>query len=71
MAQGSISKTMGAVFVALVISKATTTVSAQDVGLAPAPAPSMDTGTAFSLPIRGVFVAFSLIISLFAFLIKH
>ncbi|OMO79924.1 hypothetical protein COLO4_24291 [Corchorus olitorius] len=51
MAQGSISKTMVAVFVTLVLSMATTTIFAQDVGMAPVPAPSMDTGAASSLPI--------------------
>ncbi|OMP06318.1 hypothetical protein CCACVL1_01630, partial [Corchorus capsularis] len=54
MAQVSISKTMVAIFVALVLSMAIATVSGQDVGMAPAPAPSMDTGPAFSLPISGV-----------------
>ncbi|OMO68931.1 hypothetical protein COLO4_29340 [Corchorus olitorius] len=49
MAQGSIFKTMVVVFVALVISMATATVSAQDVGMAHVLASSMDTGAAFSL----------------------
>ncbi|OMP04850.1 cinnamate-4-hydroxylase [Corchorus olitorius] len=39
MAQGSIPKTMVAVFVTLVLSMATATISAQDVGMAPGPAP--------------------------------
>ncbi|OMO70212.1 hypothetical protein COLO4_28695 [Corchorus olitorius] len=67
MAQSSISKAMIAIVVAFVLSMAATA-SAQ--AGAPAPAPSMDTGAAFSLPVSGIAVAFSLIISLFAFL-KH
>ncbi|KAB2013127.1 hypothetical protein E1A91_D09G141700v1 [Gossypium mustelinum] len=44
------------------------TVSAQ--GGAMAPAPSMDTGASFSLPVSAVVVAFSLITSCLA-LLKH
>nr|KJB14975.1 hypothetical protein B456_002G152700 [Gossypium raimondii] len=54
-------------FVAVVLSL-TTTASAQDSAMAPAP--SMDTGAAFSPVVSGVAVMFSLIISLVA-LLKH
>ncbi|WRX25295.1 hypothetical protein QQP08_017782 [Theobroma cacao] len=64
MAQVSISKAIITIFVAFVLSIAAT-VSAQDGAMAPAP---MDTGAAFFLPVSGVAVAFSLIISLFAML---
>ncbi|KAK8651305.1 hypothetical protein V6N13_140912 [Hibiscus sabdariffa] len=43
-----------------------TAVSAQDSAMAPAP--SMDNGAAFSLPVSGVAVMFSLITSLLALL---
>ncbi|KAE8676444.1 hypothetical protein F3Y22_tig00111612pilonHSYRG00005 [Hibiscus syriacus] len=59
------SKAIMIVFVAVVVLVAGT-VSAQDSAMAPAP--SMDTGYAFSLPVSGVAVTFSLIISLLAFL---
>ncbi|MBA0754190.1 hypothetical protein Gogos_021155 [Gossypium gossypioides] len=54
-------------FVAVVLSL-TTSASAQDSAMAPAP--SMDTGAAFSPVVSGVAVMFSLIISLVA-LLKH
>ncbi|TYI65205.1 hypothetical protein E1A91_D09G141600v1 [Gossypium mustelinum] len=64
MAQACISNPIIASFVALVLSIAVS-VSAQ--GGAMAPAPSMDTGAAFSLPASGMVVAFSVIISLLVF----
>ncbi|KAK8531864.1 hypothetical protein V6N12_053323 [Hibiscus sabdariffa] len=67
MAKTSFSKAIMIIFVAVVLSVAST-VSAQDSAMAPAP--SMDTGAAFSLPVSGVAVTFSLIISLVA-LLKH
>ncbi|MFQ6622097.1 hypothetical protein Gotur_001953 [Gossypium turneri] len=59
------SKDIMIMFVALVLSVATI-VSAQDSAMAPAP--SMDTGSAFSTPVTGVAVTLSLIISLLALL---
>ncbi|THG02703.1 hypothetical protein TEA_003062 [Camellia sinensis var. sinensis] len=46
------------------------TASAQDMGMAPASAPGMDAGSAFSLPISAAVVCSSLALSLVA-LIKH
>ncbi|XWS56242.1 hypothetical protein CRYUN_Cryun09bG0069100 [Craigia yunnanensis] len=55
------SKAIMIIFVVVVLSVATS-VSAQDSAMAPAPI--MNTGAAFSLPVSGVAVTFSLIISL-------
>ncbi|OMO63163.1 hypothetical protein CCACVL1_22449 [Corchorus capsularis] len=63
MAKVSFSNAMMIAIVAAVLSIATT-VSAQDS--ASAPTPSMDTGAAFSMPVSGIAVTFSLIISLLA-----
>ncbi|KAK8542153.1 hypothetical protein V6N13_137276 [Hibiscus sabdariffa] len=65
MAKIFFSKAIMIIFVAVVLSVASN-VSAQDSAMAPAP--SMDTGAAFSLPVSGVAVTFSLIISLVALL---
>ncbi|XVE61193.1 hypothetical protein DITRI_Ditri06bG0019900 [Diplodiscus trichospermus] len=71
IAQVSISKAMIAIFVSIVLSiAATVSAQGQDEDGAMAPAPSMDTGAAFSSPVSWVVVAFALIISLVAFL-KH
>ncbi|XWS43181.1 hypothetical protein CRYUN_Cryun16bG0080800 [Craigia yunnanensis] len=69
MTQVSIYKAISTLFVAFIFSIAAT-VSAQGQDGAMTPAPSMDNGVAFSLPIFGVVVPFSLTISLLAFL-KH
>ncbi|PNT29893.3 hypothetical protein POPTR_006G056000v4 [Populus trichocarpa] len=46
-------------------------VSAQDSeSMAPAPAPGMEAGAGFSLPVSGAMVGFSLVVSLLGFL-KH
>ena len=45
-------------------------VSAQSTEMAPAPAPSMDTGAGFSLPVSLAVVGSSLVLSLLA-LLKH
>lgn len=63
MANICFSKAIMITFVAAVLSVATC-VSAQDS--AAAPAPSMDTGAAFSLPVSVVAVTISLIVSLIA-----
>ncbi|EOY09378.1 hypothetical protein QQP08_017788 [Theobroma cacao] len=63
MAKVCFSEAIMIIFVAALLSVATT-VSAQDS--ATAPSPSMDTGAAFSLPVSGVAVAFSLIVCLLA-----
>ncbi|XWS66390.1 hypothetical protein CRYUN_Cryun05aG0195200 [Craigia yunnanensis] len=63
MAKVCFSKAIMIIFVAVVLSAATT-VSAQDSAMPPTP--TMDTGAAFSLPVSGVAVTFSLIISLLA-----
>ncbi|KAK8594250.1 hypothetical protein V6N13_126059 [Hibiscus sabdariffa] len=60
MAQVCFSKAIMMLVVAVVLS----TVSAQDS--AAAPSPTMATGAAFSLPVSGVAVTFSLIVSLVA-----
>ncbi|PPS20156.1 hypothetical protein GOBAR_AA00426 [Gossypium barbadense] len=65
MAKVCFSKDILIMFMAVVLSVATI-VSAQDSAMAPAP--SMDTGSAFSTPITGVAVTLSLIISLLALL---
>ncbi|XVE96018.1 hypothetical protein REPUB_Repub02eG0185500 [Reevesia pubescens] len=63
MAKVCFSKAIMVIFVAVVLSIATS-VSAQDNALAPAP--PIDTGAAFSTPLSGVAVIFSLVISLLA-----
>ena len=65
MAQVSIVKAFMLVFVVAIFSAAAT-VSALDNS--PAPAPSPDAGSAFSLPLSGAVVASSLVFSLLAFL---
>ena len=65
MAQVSIAKAFMLVFVVAIFSAAAT-VSALDNS--PAPAPSPDAGSAFSLPLSGAVVASSLVFSLLAFL---
>jgi hypothetical protein len=67
MAQFSIPK---ALVLMLVIATFAAAVSAQDSEMAPAPAPGMDAGAGFSLPVSGAIVGFSLVVSLFGFL-KH
>lgn len=42
----------------------------QDIDLAPSPSPSMDKGSAVSLPFSGAFLGCSLVLSLLA-LMKH
>jgi hypothetical protein len=64
MAKVSVSKAVLFTFIVAMLSVAAS-VSAQ---LTPAPVPSMDTGTGFSLPAPGVIVGFSLMVSLLAFL---
>lgn len=61
-----------AVMMALVFAAFAMAVSAQSSELAPAPAPSLDTGAAFSLPVSGSIniIGFSLVLSLLA-LLKH
>ncbi|KAJ0043653.1 hypothetical protein Pint_17954 [Pistacia integerrima] len=59
---------MALVFAAFAMAAAT--VSAQSSELAPAPPPSLDTGAAFSLPVPGSIIGFSLVLSLLA-LLKH
>jgi hypothetical protein len=54
----------------LVIATFAAAVSAQDSEMAPAPAPGMDAGAGFSLPVSGAIVGFSLVVSLLGFL-KH
>ncbi|GMJ02315.1 hypothetical protein HRI_003900700 [Hibiscus trionum] len=63
MAEVCFSKAIMMFVVAVVLSVATT-VSAQDS--AAAPSPTMATGAAFSLPVSGVAVTFSLIVSFLA-----
>ncbi|KAJ9695740.1 hypothetical protein PVL29_010961 [Vitis rotundifolia] len=65
MAQVSIIKALMLVF-AVAIFSAATTVSAQDGS--PAPSPSPDAGSAFSIPLSGFVIASSLILSLLALL---
>ncbi|MBA0729394.1 hypothetical protein Golax_023079 [Gossypium laxum] len=67
MAELCFSKGIMIMFVAVVLSL-TTTASAQDSAMAPAP--SMHTGAAFSPAVSGIAVMFSLIVSLVA-LLKH
>ncbi|KAK9026583.1 hypothetical protein V6N11_039418 [Hibiscus sabdariffa] len=67
MAEICFSKAIMTFLVAIVLSVATT-VSAQ--GSAAAPSPSQETGAAFSVPVSGVALTFSLIVSLLA-LMKH
>ncbi|MFQ6622096.1 hypothetical protein Gotur_003066 [Gossypium turneri] len=67
MAELCFSKGIMIMFVAVVLSL-TTIASAQDSAMAPAP--SMDTGAAFSPAVSGIAVMFSLIVSLVA-LLKH
>ncbi|PPE00594.1 hypothetical protein GOBAR_DD02375 [Gossypium barbadense] len=67
MAELCFSKGIMIMFVAVVLSL-TTTASAKDSAMAPAP--SMDTGAAFSPAVSGIAVMFSLIVSLVA-LLKH
>ncbi|KAJ0099309.1 hypothetical protein Patl1_20585 [Pistacia atlantica] len=42
--------------------------SAQSIEMAPTPAPSFDTGAAFSLPVSGSIIGFSLVLSLLSLL---
>ncbi|KAL7204357.1 hypothetical protein ACSBR2_017434 [Camellia fascicularis] len=69
MANMSSFKALAVFFVVALFSA---TASAQDLGMAPAsaPAPGMDAGSAFSLPISAAVVCSSLALSLVA-LIKH
>ncbi|KAG8503350.1 hypothetical protein CXB51_001343 [Gossypium anomalum] len=67
MAELCFSKGIMIMFVAVVLSL-TTTASAQDSAMAPAP--SMDTGAAFSPAVSAIAVMFSVIVSLVA-LLKH
>ncbi|GFY92251.1 hypothetical protein Acr_08g0006470 [Actinidia rufa] len=57
-------------FVVAVIAIFSVTASAQDFESAPAPPPSMDTGSAYSLPISGAIVCSSVVLSFLA-LLKH
>ncbi|PSS10001.1 Meiosis arrest female protein [Actinidia chinensis var. chinensis] len=59
-----------AFFVVAVIAIFSVTASAQDFEMAPAQPPSMDTGSAYSLPISGAIVCASVVLSLLA-LMKH
>lgn len=68
MAKVCFSKAIMIMFVAVVLS-AVANVSAQDSAVAPTP--SMDTGASFSMPVSAVAVTFSLMISLFAHVIKQ
>ncbi|KAJ4706455.1 No apical meristem (NAM) protein [Melia azedarach] len=70
MVRVSSSKAVMMVFVLATFAMAAT-VSAQSSDLAPAPAPSLDTGAAFSLPISGAFLGSSLILSLVGLLLKN
>ena len=69
MAQLRSIKALAVFFVAAIIAAAA---SAQDSGMTPAlaPAPSMDAGSAYSLPVSAAIVWSSVVLSLFA-LIKH
>ncbi|KAL7234241.1 hypothetical protein ACSBR1_017773 [Camellia fascicularis] len=67
MANMSSFKALAVFFVVALFSAAA---SAQDLGMAPASAPGMDAGSAFSLPISAAVMCSSLALSLVA-LIKH
>lgn len=58
------------IFVADVFSASGTAVLAQQFETATAPAPSKDTGSGYSLPISGVILCSSFVLSLLAFVIK-
>ncbi|CAK7327774.1 unnamed protein product [Dovyalis caffra] len=51
----------------LVIATFAAAVSAQDSEMASAPAPGMDAGDGFSLPVSGAIVGLSLVVSLLGF----
>uniref|UniRef100_A0A2P2KAD7 Uncharacterized protein n=1 Tax=Rhizophora mucronata TaxID=61149 RepID=A0A2P2KAD7_RHIMU len=66
MAQVSISsKTFSLAFVLAVLAAAVM-VSAQDSGMASAPAPGMDKGAGFSLPVSSALAVLSIVVSLLA-----
>ncbi|GMY14176.1 Proteoglycan 4 C-terminal part like [Fagus crenata] len=67
MAQVSISKALMLVLV-IVVSSVAAMVSAQDTQLAPAPAPTMDVGAAFSLPVSVALLGSSVLFTLLALL---
>ncbi|KAB1205700.1 hypothetical protein CJ030_MR7G017872, partial [Morella rubra] len=67
MAQVSISKALMLVLL-IAVSSAAAMVSALDSELAPAPAPTLDTGAAFSMPVSVVVLGSSLALSLLALL---
>ncbi len=67
MAQVSISKALMLVLV-IVVSSVAAMVSAQDTQLAPAPAPTMDVGAAFSLPVSVAVLGSSVLFTLLALL---
>ncbi|KAL7168947.1 hypothetical protein ACSBR2_034054 [Camellia fascicularis] len=52
--------------IAVFFTAAAMVVSAQDTAMTPAPSP--DTGAAFSVPVSGAIVGYSLVISFFDFL---
>ncbi|KAI8545808.1 hypothetical protein RHMOL_Rhmol07G0067100 [Rhododendron molle] len=58
------------IFVVAVFSASGTAVLAQQLETAPAPAPSKDTGSGYSLPISGVILCSSFVLSLLAFVKK-
>ena len=67
MAQVSISKALMLVLV-IVVSSAAAMVSAQDSELAPAPAPTMVSGADAFVPVSGVILGSSLLLSVLALL---
>ncbi|KAI8545806.1 hypothetical protein RHMOL_Rhmol07G0066900 [Rhododendron molle] len=70
MAQlSSLFKALTVLFVIVAVFSASTAV-AQQFETAPAPAPSKDTGSGYSLPISGVILCSSFVLSLLAFVKK-
>ncbi|EEF49157.1 conserved hypothetical protein [Ricinus communis] len=64
-------QSVAVVFLLAALAAVAATVSAQDLGnLAPAPAPSMDKGAAYSLGMSGAVICSSLFLSMVA-LLKH
>uniref|UniRef100_A0A2P2KAF9 Uncharacterized protein n=1 Tax=Rhizophora mucronata TaxID=61149 RepID=A0A2P2KAF9_RHIMU len=66
MAQLSISSKTFSLASVLAVLAAAVMVSAQDSGMASAPAPGLDTGAGFSLPVSSAFAVFSVVVSLLA-----
>lgn len=66
MARVDTFKAMAIVIFAAVLSMAVSTVSAQDLSEAPAPAPGLDTGSSYSSGISGAMLWSSLVIAALA-----